>query len=51
MNISAMSRVGKDSLIIGSTKGHIAILNKKKQGNRISEIHISNDKGIFYLRQ
>ncbi|PKH50978.1 hypothetical protein CXF68_09905 [Tenacibaculum sp. Bg11-29] len=30
MNISAMSRIGKDSLIIGSTKGHLGILNKKK---------------------
>jgi sensor histidine kinase YesM/ligand-binding sensor domain-containing protein len=43
MNISAMSRVGKDSLIIGSTKGHLAILNKKEKEIEFRE-HVSKEK-------
>ncbi len=43
MNISAMSHVGKDSLIIGSTKGHIAILNKRDKKIEFTE-HIYKEK-------
>ena len=42
-NISAMSRIGNDSLIIGTTKGDIAILNKNENKIKFTK-HIHKEK-------